>query len=108
MTAEPITALVAMNRFFLQLRNSTPALVGQAFTNQPIRNLSPLKKTPLFSCVGSKFYAVNAMRTSAMYLKTDLNLRVFGIASIPLLWILKNLKQPSQSYLFIIGLASPL
>jgi hypothetical protein len=107
MTAEPITALVAMNRFFLQLRNSTPALVGQAFTNQPIRNLSPPKKTPLFLCVESRLYVANAIRTSAMCSKTDLNLLAFGIALIPLPWILKNLKQPSlpKTYLHMVGLA---
>jgi len=108
MTAEPITALVAMNLFFLQLQNSTPAPVGQVFTSQPIRNLSPLKKTPLFLCVESRLYAANAMRTSAMYLKTDLNLPAFVIASIPLLWILKNLKPPNQSYLFMIRAIFPI
>ncbi len=95
MTAGPITALVAMSPFSLQLQNSTPAPVGQAFTNQPIRILSPPKKTPLFLCAESKLYVANAMRTSAMCLKTGLNLRAFGIALIPLPWILKNLKRPS-------------
>jgi hypothetical protein len=108
MTAGPITALVAMNPFFLQLQNSTPAPVGQAFTNQPIRNLSPPKKTQLFLCVESRLYVANAMRTSAMCSKTGLNLLAFGIALTPLLWILKNLKRPSlpKSYLRIIGLTT--
>jgi hypothetical protein len=101
MIAEPITAPVAMNLFFLQLQNSTPAPVGQAFTNQPIRNLSPPKKTPLFLCVELRLYVANAMRTSAMCSRTDLNLLAFGIALIPLPWILKNLKRPS----LLIGLA---
>lgn len=96
MTAEPITALVAMNPFFLPLQNLTPAPVGQVFTSRLIQNLSLLKKTPLFLCVGSRFYAANAMLTSAMYLKMDLNLPAFVIASIPLLWILKNLKTPDR------------
>ena len=107
MTAGSIIALVAMNPFFLQLQNSTPAPAGQAFTSQPTRNLSPPKKTPLFLCVESRLYVANAIRTSAMCSKTDLNLLAFGIALIPLPWILKNLKQPSlpKTYLHMVGLA---
>ena len=102
MTAAPITALVAMNPFFLPLQNSIPAPVGQAFTNQPTRNLSPLKKTPLFLCVESRLYVANAMPTSVMCSKTGRNLLALGIALIPLPSILKNLKRPSlPSLLFL-------
>ena len=108
MTAEPITVLVATNPFFLPLQNSTPAPVGQVFTSQLIQNRSPLKKIPLFLCVESRLFAVNAMHTSAMCSKTVLSLPAFGIALIPLLWILKNLKQPElpKLYLFMIGAIS--
>ena len=56
-------------------------------------NAVTTKEDSSFLCVGLKFYAANAIRTSVMYLKTGQNPLAFAIASIPFLWNSKNLKQ---------------
>lgn len=88
-----ITVAAAMNLCFRRLQNSIQARVGPAFTNQWIQMSSPLKKTPHFLCAGLKFYAANASRTWAMYLKTGQHPLASAIASIRFLWNSKNLKQ---------------